>query len=146
MRLLQVYDYVLAVLSLVFIITIFIECAQNYKNANGQQSKSSKMLRMVFIGFTLIGWLLIYLRTKAKMGQLYRDKMVYSEKSIVKAGLLKHMIFEMMVFALHPPLYFDVQFIVKQEGQPVDYNLSIIIATFSILKMYFVLRILPYVA
>ena len=54
------------------------------------------------------------------------------------------MFLEMLVIAIHPPLAFDFQFFITQSGgNESKYHLDDILSAFSILKLYFLLRLAP---
>lgn len=61
----------------------------------------------------------------------------------MKSGLLKRMIFEILAFIIHPPIMAEFTFKVDSEGLSTSYNLDEILTSLTVLKLYFVLRVIP---
>lgn len=101
------------------------------------------ILRGFLMIYTLIGCLLIFLSTKANLIELYKKKKIYSYKGIREGGLLKTMLFEMLIFSVHPVLILNFEFSVAQRGLKSFYNFDQITSVFAVLKVYFVLKVMP---
>jgi hypothetical protein len=67
-------------------------------------------LRIFNTVLVVTGILLIYLASLYKANILHIFEQTYERSSIIKAGLLKTMLLEMLVFSIHSPFLFDITF------------------------------------
>ena len=101
-------------------------------------------LRIGLLVLTVIGWVLIYLSERATVEDMYYNKLVYCRKAnLLRAGLFNKTMLEMLIFALHPPVFLDYKVNMSFGGSDSEYNTDQLFTTLSTLKLYFILRVLP---
>ena len=146
-------DLSIAALSMLFITTnflevcyyslsIFLQAAMFYETRD-TGAFLILLLRGLLMVYTFTGCVLILLSTKANLIELYKKKKIYSYKGIREGGQLKIMLFEMAIFSVHPIILLNFEFSVAQRGIKSFYNFDQITSVFAVLKVYFIIKVLP---